>query len=106
METKVYENPCLTRTAVQMNEILGIEVLPLTVVYRDDGKATLSRTCRNCGGQFMAEVADGAAVRRFLESADHPHIQDVLPDIPPDQRELFFMSGLCDKCWSEVMAPF
>lgn len=109
MEVKTYKNPCMTRTAIQMHEILGIVSTPLTVVYRDDGKATLSRTCHRCGGQFMAEVEDGAAVRRLLESADCPHIQDVLPSVPPDQRELFFMSGLCgkcwDKCWDEVMTP-
>lgn len=105
METKVYGNPCLTRTAIQMNEILGFEVTPLTVVYRDDGKATLSRTCRHCGGQFLAEIDDGAAVRRLLESTDCPHIQDILPTVPPDQRELFFMSGLCGRCWNEIMTP-
>ena len=105
METKVYENPCGTRTTEIMNKILGIVPMPLTVVYRDDGKATLSRTCRHCGGQFMAE-ADGAdSIRGLLEGETRSHVQDVLPSMPPDQRELFFMSGLCGKCWDEVMTP-
>ena len=105
MEAKTYASPCLTRTAVLMREVLGVVTTPLTVAYHDDGRATLVRKCHRCDRMFAAETDDGDAVRGLLESEDPPHAQDVLPSMPVDQRELFFMSGLCGRCWSETMTP-
>lgn len=105
MEAKTYATPCLTRTAVLMREVLGIATTPLTVAYHDDGRATLVRKCHRCNQMYAAETDDGDAVRGLLESADPPHVQDVLPSMPAPQRELFFMSGLCGQCWSETMTP-
>lgn len=105
METRTYASPCLTRTAVMMREILGVVTTPLTVAYHDDGRATLVRKCHRCDQMYAAETDDGDAVRRLLESADPPHVQDVLPSMPAPRRELFFMSGLCERCWNETMTP-
>lgn len=105
METKVYKNPCLTRTAVLLNRILGVKVTPLAVVYRDDGVASLTRACRICGEESTVEIDNAPAVFAMLETRDHPHAETVFPYLTGGQRELFFMSGMCEQCYGDVMYP-
>ena len=56
--------------------------------------------CPECGERFCSPAFDETKWKE-LETR---HVQDVFPDWSPADRELYFLSGLCEKCWDKVMA--
>ena len=65
------------------------------------GMIRIVAKCAKCGELFCSPAFD----RTKLEELQTRHVQDVLPDWASADRELYFMSGLCDACWNRVMAP-
>ena len=55
--------------------------------------------CPKCYGETILSVdRDGLIAWR----EGHQHIQDALPELDDDQREML-ITGLCPKCWKTVM---
>ncbi len=54
--------------------------------------------CLHCGKSAEVEL-DASAVERWQRGA---YIQDVFPDMSPDERELL-ISGTHPKCWIALM---
>ena len=61
-------------------------------------KVTLVLRCPQCGETKEIEVTSDEYDR--LADGDG-HIQDILPDVSPDDREMF-LSGFCSKCWNAM----
>ena len=57
--------------------------------------------CPECGERFVSPAFD----KSKLEELTSRHVQDVFPDWPPADRELYFMSGICEACWNKIMTP-
>jgi len=63
---------------------------------------TLGVECRICRKTVDVVLTPDHYVRyEMWKSGKITHIQDALPDIPADQRELF-ISGTCAVCWNEM----
>ena len=60
----------------------------------------VSQDCRACGHEFVISV-DNDAYNKYLRGA---MVQDCFPHLSADDRELFFISGLCGKCW-DILIP-
>lgn len=61
-------------------------------------KVTLVLRCPQCGETKEIEVTSDEYDR--LVDGDG-HIQDILPNLSPDDREMF-LSGFCSKCWDAM----
>ena len=60
--------------------------------------------CAKCNKSVEVEFSErdlDGYERRFV-NGERILIQDALPDVPKELRELF-LSGLCPDCWNEVM---
>jgi hypothetical protein len=55
--------------------------------------------CDDCGVEHTCEVPREAIVARNSGAL----VQEAFPMLDRDQRELFFVSGKCDKCWKKLM---
>lgn len=54
--------------------------------------------CPKCGQKFSREFEDEKVIRVLQgESA-----QDVFPELSASDRELFFITQLCPKCWDDL----
>lgn len=67
-------------------------------VNPDDGIVVLTLRCPQCKNTKEIQVTDDQYDR--LCDGDG-HIQDILPDLSPDDREMF-LSGFCSKCWDSM----
>ena len=67
----------------------------------DPTKLHVVVTCPECGEKFRSPAFDDAKL--FGLRSDF--VQRVFPDWSPADRELYFMSGLCGKCWDKVRTP-
>ena len=67
-----------------------------------DGPKTcrVVRRCRECGRRLISP----ALTQSKLKELASRHVQDVLPDWTPADRELFFVSGICGSCFDRIMA--
>lgn len=59
---------------------------------------TVERTCTDCDTSKTAKVA-GPQLFRYNQGA---FVQVAFPDMSAEDREFFFMSGICPKCWDEI----
>ena len=64
------------------------------------GTCRVVRRCRKCGRRFISP----ALTQSKLKELASRHVQDVLPDWTPDDRELFFVSGICGSCFDRIAA--
>lgn len=62
----------------------------------------LVKTCIYCGRNTEISVTDEQA--KELASPQRRHIQDILPDLAPEIREMF-ISGLCSSCYDYLTNP-
>ena len=67
-----------------------------------DGPKTcrVVRRCGECGRRFISPALHQS---KLMELASR-HVQDVLPDWIPADRELFFISGICGSCFDRIVA--
>jgi hypothetical protein len=59
--------------------------------------------CRVCGNNGMLEDVDALGYIRWSELGEN--VQDALPGLDADQRELL-MTGTHAHCWETMWAPF
>ena len=79
----------------------GTEEWFLCRVHGDGpGTCRVVRRCGECGRRFISP----AFHQSKLEELASRHVQDVLPDWIPADRELFFLSGICGACFDRNMA--
>lgn len=74
------------------------------IVRAHDAGPTMVRVvavCPECGERFRSPAFDESR----LKELETRHVQDVFPDWSPSDRELYFMTGICDACWDRIMAP-
>ena len=71
------------------------------VKVADDGDREVGRFCRECGTDYiMTGFSDDQAVRLLKRYETKEHIQDIIPNVPAEWRELF-VGGMCPKCWNK-----
>ena len=68
-------------------------------------KITLIQSCVNCGKHTAIVITTEQKERLQKRFETGEHIQDILSELPPDQRELF-ISGFCGDCWDEIFEGF
>lgn len=65
------------------------------------GTVRVVRRCGKCGKWYISPAFD----RSKPEELASRHVQDVLPDwIPADRELFFFISGICGACYDRVTA--
>lgn len=77
-------------------------MMPFLIVGRSKNRITLLVTCDDCGEPQRIRVTTEQAAE--LGNPNRRKIQEILPDIPPELRELF-MTGICPKCWKKIFGP-
>lgn len=60
-----------------------------------------SPPCPGCGGIKSFEVTEAQAELLSRPKGDRPHIQHVLPEFSPSDRERL-ISGYCSPCWDNL----
>ena len=58
----------------------------------------LTVKCPQCEQTFTKEF-DDLKVLKYMQGG---HPQDIFPEISPEDRELFFISHICSKCWDDL----
>lgn len=71
-----------------------------TLEKQPDGSLRAVARCLACGRTYTS----GGTLTwdRLDEIGRGAHVQDVLPDWTPAERELYFISGTCGACWDEI----
>lgn len=62
-------------------------------------KINVNVPCSFCGSEHVIEMT--MAQFNELQSSNRRHIQDIIPELAPEMRELF-ISGMCPKCWDKL----
>ena len=64
-------------------------------------KLSVNVPCSFCNAEYIIEMT----VSQFneLQSPHRRHIQDIIPELAPEMRELF-ISGMCPKCWDKLFS--
>lgn len=57
--------------------------------------------CSMCKEVVNISITDEELIELEMMPVTGKHIQDVLPNVPRDKRELF-ISGICPKCWKKM----
>lgn len=71
-----------------------------TVEKQPDGTLRAVTRCFACKRELKSERT---LTWDQLDKIEHGvHVQAVLPDWTPAERELHFISGMCGKCWDET----
>ena len=55
--------------------------------------------CSFCHAEYPIQMTQGQFDE--LQSPHRRHIQDIMPELAPEMRELF-ISGMCPKCWDKL----
>ena len=64
-------------------------------------KVKINVPCGFCNTNYEIEMT--AAQFNELQSPHRRHIQDIIPELAPEMRELF-ISGMCPKCWDKLFS--
>lgn len=56
-------------------------------------------TCTNCRKEKIIPMTAEQYIRLDVGLSEGKHIQDVVPDLAPEWREMF-ISGMCPDCWN------
>ena len=69
----------------------------------EDGTPTgrLIHRCPECGEVHALDV-DPGKLKRWLTLDERPHVQDYWQELSSAEREEFFMTGTCGKCWDRI----
>lgn len=59
----------------------------------------LTIKCNQCGKEFKKEFPD-EKISRFIQGKEL--IQRIFPELSDDDRELYFITHLCPKCWDDI----
>ena len=62
-------------------------------------KINVTVPCEYCSYKYIVEMT--TAQFNELQSSHRRHVQDIIPEIAPEMRELF-ISGMCPRCWDEL----
>ena len=62
-------------------------------------KINVAVSCSFCNAEYAIEMT----ISQFneLQSPHRRHIQDIIPELAPEMRELF-ISGMCPNCWDKL----
>ena len=64
-------------------------------------KINVNVPCRFCHTEYKVEMTMTQFIE--LQSPHRRHIQDIIPELAPEMRELF-ISGMCPKCWGKLFS--
>ena len=64
-------------------------------------KVKINVHCSFCNTNYEIEMTQ--AQLNELLSPHRRHIQDIIPELAPEKRELF-ISGMCSKCWDKLFS--
>ena len=64
-----------------------------------DKRINVTVPCSFCHAEYVIEMT--MAQFNELQSPHRRHIQDIIPELAPEMRELF-ISGMCTKCWDKL----
>ena len=64
-------------------------------------KINVNVPCGFCNAKYAIEMT--TAQFNELQSPHRRHIQDIIPELAPEMRELF-ISGMCPKCWDKLFS--
>ena len=64
-------------------------------------KVKINVPCCFCNTNYEIEMTQ--AQLNELLSPHRRHIQDIIPELAPEKRELF-ISGMCPKCWDKLFS--
>ena len=64
-------------------------------------KICVSVPCGFCHTKYEVEMTESQF--NELMSPHRRHIQDIIPELAPEMRELF-ISGMCPKCWDKLFS--
>lgn len=62
----------------------------------------LLHRCPECGEVHALDVDPAKLVRWTTEYPALPHVRYFWPEVSPAEREEFFMSGICGRCWNRM----
>jgi hypothetical protein len=67
-----------------------------------EGKCEVGIFCRKCGVDYiMTGFSTEQHDRLFNRDETKEHIQDIIPNVPAEWRELF-VSRTCPSCWKKM----
>ena len=64
-------------------------------------KINVNVPCGFCHAEFPIQMTESQF--NELMSPHRRHIQDIMPELAPEMRELF-ISGMCPKCWDKLFS--
>lgn len=64
-------------------------------------KINVTVPCSFCNTEYTVEMTTSQF--NELQSPHRRHIQDIIPELAPEMRELF-ISGMCPKCWDKLFS--
>ena len=64
-------------------------------------KINVNVPCSFCNAKHVIEMT--MAQFNELQSPHRRHIQDIMPELAPEMRELF-ISGMYPKCWNKLFS--
>lgn len=65
----------------------------------ENEKINVNVPCGFCHTEYKVEMTESQF--NELMSPHRRHIQDIIPELAPEMRELF-ISGMCPKCWDKL----
>ena len=67
----------------------------------ENEKINVNVPCGFCNAKYSIEMTESQF--NELMSPHRRHIQDIIPELAPEMRELF-ISGMCPKCWDKLFS--
>ena len=64
-------------------------------------KVNVNVPCGFCHTEYKVEMTESQF--NELMAPHRRHIQDIIPELSPEMRELF-ISGMCPKCWDKLFS--
>ena len=61
----------------------------------------IHRNCVECGDVKSLEV-ESEKLKILRLDNEKVHVHDIFPELSPEDREFFFVNGICPKCWDEM----
>lgn len=65
-------------------------------------KVNIATHCMDCDNVYTKKNVDLSALLELQGPSRRP-VQHVFPDFSRDERELFFQSGLCTRCYAKLL---
>lgn len=67
-----------------------------------NGNCSVSMYCRKCGTRYeLTGFSSEQNERLYRRDETKEHIQDIIPEVPAEWRELF-VSMTCPSCWKKM----